>query len=139
MSAASGPPGYAWDWVARQRLVWRQARSRLAAAADPVGARYRVVSAKPDVIGLLRMDYPSDPVVREVVRAAVRELAFLDRTDRPFEDLGFRNAPRGLRWWWRELTGENVGDAPPPDVGVPADRIPRQLELEDVLRGYGDV
>lgn len=138
MSAAAGPPGYAWDWVARQRLVWREVRSRLARAEEPIGRRYMVVSAKPDVVPLLRSDYPVDPVVRDVVRDVVRELVFLDRTDRAFADLQVRNAPRGLRWWWRELTGEDVERPPPPSAGTPGDRLPRQLDLDDVLGGYGD-
>jgi hypothetical protein len=25
---------------------------------------------------------------------------FLGRTDVPFERLGVRTAPRGMRWWW---------------------------------------
>lgn len=138
MGSVSGPPAYAWDWIARQRLVWREARSRLAAMADPQGRRYRVVSAKPDVVPLLRMDYPTDPVVREVLRAVVTELVFLGRTDRPFADLGLRNAPRGLRWWWRELTGEEVGSTPPPVTAPDARATPHQLDLDEVLRGYGD-
>ncbi len=93
----SGPPGYAWDWVARQRLVWREARSRLARLDDPVARRYAVVSAKPDVVALLRRDYPTDDVVRGVLRDVVDEVAFLGRTDRAFDDMGLRNAPRGLR------------------------------------------
>lgn len=136
--SVSGPPAYAWDWVARQRLVWREARSRLAAMEGPQGARYRVVSAKPDVVPLLRTDYPTDPVVRAVVRDAVTDLVFLGRTDRHFVDLGLRNAPRGLRWWWRELTGEDVGASPPPGGPTPTDATPRQLDLDEVLRGYGD-
>ncbi len=134
----SGPPGYAWDWVARQRLVWREARSRLARLDDPVARRYAVVSAKPDVVALLRRDYPTDDVVRRVLREVVEEVAFLGRTDRAFEEVGLRNAPRGLRWWWRELTGEDVTTSPPPRVGTPADREPEQLDLDDVLGGYGD-
>lgn len=137
-SSVSGPPAYAWDWVARQRLVWREVRSRLAAMEDPQGGRYRVVSAKPDVVPLLRTDYPTDPVVRGVVRDVVTDLVFLGRTDRRFADLGLRNAPRGLRWWWRELTGEDVGVAPPPERPPAADTVPRQLDLDEVLRGYGD-
>lgn len=137
MRSRNGPPAYAWDWVARQRLVWREARSRLAAREDPQGARYRLVSAKPDVLPLLRTDYPTDPVVREVLQAVVADLVFLGRTDRAFADLGIRNAPRGLRWWWRELTGEDVGATPPPSGAAPAEP-PRQLDLDEVLRGYGD-
>lgn len=138
MSASSGPPGYAWDWVSRQRLVWREVRSRLAREDDPVGRRYSVVSAKPDVVPLLRADYPTDPVVRETLRAVIAELVFLGRTDRAFADLQVRNAPRGLRWWWRELTGEDIESPPPPSAGAPSDRKPTQLEFEDVLGGYGD-
>lgn len=138
MSTSSGPPGYAWDWVSRQRLVWREARSRLARQPEPVGPRYAAVSAKPDVIPLLRLDYPDDPVVARTLREVVTELVFLGRTDRPFDELNVRNAPRGLRWWWRELTGEDVGTPPPPSAGTPGDRVPTQLELEDVFGGYGD-
>ena len=138
MSTSSTPPGYAWDWVARQRLVWREARSRLARQAEPVGGRYAVVSAKPDVVPLLRRDYPDDPAVARVLREVVAEIVFLGRTDRSFDELNVTNAPRGLRWWWRELTGEDVGTPPPPSAGTPSDRVPTQLDLEDVLGGYGD-
>jgi len=31
------PPAAAWDWVARQRLVWTEARTRVIAAASPAG------------------------------------------------------------------------------------------------------
>ena len=138
MGRSSGPPAYAWDWIARQRLVWREARSRLAGLDDPHGTRYRAVSAKPDVVPLLRMDYATDPLVRDVLRDVVTELVFLGRTDRAFAALGLRNAPRGLRWWWRELTGEEVGAAPPPGSEPSRDPVPRQLDLDEVLRGYGD-
>lgn len=138
MSASSGPPGYAWDWVSRQRLVWREVRARLAREDGPVGRRYSVVSAKPDVVPLLRADYPTDAVVRDTLRAVIAELVFLGRTDRSFADLQVRNAPRGLRWWWRELTGEDIESPPPPSAGAPSDRKPTQLEFEDVLGGYGD-
>ena len=33
----SGPPAYAWDWLARQRIVWQECRRRLL-AADPDGS-----------------------------------------------------------------------------------------------------
>jgi hypothetical protein len=138
MSASSGPPAYAWDWVSRQRLVWREVRSRLARAGEPLGRRYSLVSAKPDVMPLLRADYPVDAVVADTVRTVVAEQVFLGRIDRPFASLGITNAPRGLRWWWQELTGEQVGAPPPVPAGDPAKVEPTQLELEDVLRGYGD-
>jgi hypothetical protein len=30
------PPAYAWDWFARQRLVWQECRSRILTATPPV-------------------------------------------------------------------------------------------------------
>ena len=33
MSSAT-PPAYAWDWLARQRVVWQECRRRLIAAGD---------------------------------------------------------------------------------------------------------
>lgn len=132
--SGSAPPAYAWDWFSRQRLLWREARTRLAASDRPHLERYRRVSAKPDVVPMLRADYPDDVDVRAVVRSVIDELVFLGRTDRPFADLAVRNAPRGLRWWWRELTGEEV-DAPPPATPL---RPGAQLRIDDVLRGYGD-
>lgn len=137
MSRTSGPPAYAWDWFARQRLLWREARSRIATSADPVARRYALVSAKPDVLPMLRADFPTDALVRGAVLEVVRDLVFLGNTDRTFADLGLRNAPRGLRWWWQELTGEEV-HAPAPTPTSPTD-LPRQLDLDDVLSGYGDL
>lgn len=134
------PPAYAWDWFSRQRLLWREARTRLIAAPSPAGGRYVDVDARPDVVSLLRSDYPDEAIVREIVDGVVRELAFLDRTDASFHDLGVRMPPRGMRWWWEHLTGEAVG-APPTaaDRRAAADaRAQRQLSLEDVLGGYGD-
>lgn len=34
---SSGPPAYAWDWLARQRIVWQECRRRLL-ATDPDGS-----------------------------------------------------------------------------------------------------
>lgn len=130
----SSPPAYAWDWFARQRLLWREARLRLAAAQGPTQQRYGLVSAKSDVLARLRADYAADVVVRRTVDAVVGELAFLGRTDRHFDQLGIRNAPRGLRWWWTALTGEELA-AP---VAAKSTVLPRQLELPDILSGYGD-
>jgi hypothetical protein len=135
MSSSAGPPAYAWDWFSRQRLLWREARSRLASGAEPHASRYGRAAAKPDVIPMLRLDYPDDEVVRTAVHATIRDLIFLGRTDRPFGELGIRNPPRGLRWWWRALTGEDV-EHPPPAAAPP--RPATQLEFEDILRGYGD-
>lgn len=129
--ASSRPPVYAWNWLARQTLLWREVRGRLAGADAPVVSRYADAETRPEVIALLREDYPRDAVVRGVVRATVGELVFLGRTDEPFERLGVTTAPRGMRWWWTEITGEPLERAPetPPAA--------RQLTLDDVHRGYG--
>lgn len=132
--SASPPPAYAWDWFARQRLLWREARQRLAAEQGPSRQRYGLVSAKSDVLARLRADYPEDAVVRQTVDGVVVDLAFLGRTDRPFADLGIRNAPRGLRWWWTAVTGEALT----PPIAATSASLPRQLEFPDVLGGYGD-
>jgi hypothetical protein len=136
--ARSGPPAYAWDWFARQRLLWREVRTRLAAAAAPVAVRYAAVETRTDVVPMLRADYPRDPLVRETVDRVVAELAFLGRTDVPFSALGATNAPRGMRWWWSALTGEELdgGTARTHDP-VPEPEPPLQLALEDVHEGYG--
>lgn len=127
-------PAYAWDWVSRQRLVWREAQQRLAATAPPTGTRYARLSNRVDVMAALRTDHAGDDLVRDVVADVIRELVFLGHTDRPFADLRVRNAPRGMRWWWRALTGEDLDQGPPPPTVEP----PRQLHLTDVLRSYGD-
>lgn len=134
------PPAHAWDWFARQRLLWREARSRLADAttATATAAAYAAASTKAEVLGLLRSDYLADAVVRDVVRSVVRDLAFLGRTDVPFADLRVAHPPRGMRWWWHELTGEAVDD-PPSRREVARRARDRQLTLDDVLGGYGDV
>ncbi len=128
----SSPPAYAWDWFSRQRLLWRETRSRLAHASSPVAVRYRTATSKSEAVPLLRADYPVDPTVRDVVQRVVAEIAFLDRTTVPFADLGVRNAPRGMRWWWTALTGEPVGDVRREPPAPPA-----QLTLDDVHEGYG--
>jgi hypothetical protein len=137
--ARSGPPAYAWDWFARQRLLWREARSRLAAAAAPVAHRYAPLEAKSEVLTTLRADYARDDVVREVVHAVVADVTFLGRTDVPFATLGASNAPRGMRWWWTALTGEEL-DRPAARSGAvaPPAAATVQLSLEDVHEGYGD-
>ena len=100
--------------------------------------RYGLVSAKPDVLPMLRADFASDELVHDVVVDVVRDLVFLGNVDRSFADLGLRNAPRGLRWWWHELTGEEV-EAPPPAAAPSASDLPRQLDLDEVFSGYGDL
>lgn len=129
------PPAYAWDWLARQRLLWREIRERLAVGPHDSAPRYRAVEIRPDVIALLREDYPTDPVVRSTVQRVVSELAFLGRTDGPFERLGVRHAPRGMRWWWSAITGEQVDH-------IPSRRQPmldvEQLTLDEVHQGIGD-
>jgi hypothetical protein len=137
--ARSGPPAYAWDWFARQRLLWREVRTRLAAAAAPVAVRYAAVETRTDVVPMLRADYPRDPLVRDTVDRVVAELAFLGRTDVPFEALGATNAPRGMRWWWSALTGEDLGGGATraPEATDLEPEPPLQLALEDVHEGYG--
>jgi hypothetical protein len=152
MVARSGPPAYAWDWFARQRLPWREVRSRLAASRSPVAARYTAVETRNEVMALLRADLPRDPDVRRVVDEVVAEVVFLGRTDRRFAELGLHSAPRGMRWWWTALTGEDL-DAPRPHGATPAPRTeeataeqlhlvaPEEADepytLDDVLGGYG--
>jgi hypothetical protein len=131
--AGSGPPAYAWDWFARQRLLWREARARLAATAGPAATRYHPLDARAEVLALLRADYARDPVVRSTVDRTVAEVAFLGRTDGRFADLGIAAAPRGMRWWWTALTGEALDGPATRTVERPA-----QLSLDDVLQGYGD-
>lgn len=138
------PPAWAWDWFSRQRLTWRTARDRLAAADAPAADRYRRLLDKPDVLPALREDYPTDAVVRDVVDGVVAELVFLGRTDGAFEDLGARNAPRGMRWWWEAITGREA-QAPtrpePPARQLALDAVTRaadEADLDRILTGYGD-
>ncbi len=148
-TASRTPPAYAWDWVARQRLLWREVRSRLAGQSGGVGARYASVQDRVEILPLLRADYPTEPAVRDTLHAVIAEVAFVGRTEVPFAQLGFRSAPRGLRWWWTAVTGEEL-DRPPRASGEAARRGPRQLTLDevsevdpqpaldDVAEGYGD-
>ncbi len=126
--ARTGPPAYAWDWFARQRLLWRECRTRLARDEEPAAARYHAVEARADVLALLRRDYPTDPAVHRVVDEVVAEVAFLSRTHARWRDLGVRNAPRGMRWWWTAVTGEELDAArrPPPPAAA------AQLSLDDL-------
>ncbi len=121
---APTPPRHAWDWFARQRLLWRHVRRDLAAAADPVGTRYRLVDARDDVVARLRQDYPTDDVVAATVHRRVDVDIFLGNADRGLDALGIRNAPRGLRWWWSAVTGQ------PDATDTPAARTDRQLALD---------
>lgn len=137
----TAPPTYAWDWFARQRLLWREARTRLVASPSTASGRYADLEGRSEVVAQLRADYPVTTLVADTVDGIVRDLAFLGRTtDASFDDLGVRLPPRGMRWWWEHLTGEPVG-APPSvaDRRAAADaQARRQLSLEDVLEGYGD-
>ncbi|MFO7961915.1 MAG: hypothetical protein R6U94_13315 [Nitriliruptoraceae bacterium] len=146
--ADRGPPAYAWDWFARQKLLWRAARSRLAASPSPMAVRYAAVEDRRDVLPLLKADYPQDEDVRHAVDEVVAEVAFLGRIDVRFSQLGVRSAPRGMRWWWTALTGE-VLDGPRAAEHATS-RAPEQLlldgltpldaepALDDVAGGYGD-
>ncbi len=134
-----GPPAYAWDWFTRQRLLWREVRSRLAASSTPAASRYGQVETRSEVVPMLRAEYPRDETVRATVDAVVANLVFLGRTDRPFAELGVRNAPRGMRWWWTALTGEELDGPSRSAAGVAASADePDQLTLDEILRGYGD-
>ncbi|HEX9888641.1 MAG TPA: hypothetical protein VGA69_04140, partial [Nitriliruptorales bacterium] len=132
MMARNGPPAYAWDWYSRQRLLWRETRSRLAHHASDTARRYATTEAKSDVLALLKADWARDDVVRQTILAVVSEYVFLDRTDVPFARHGHRNPPRGLRWWWTMLTGEEIGAAAPPAVAGAAQL---QLGLDEVHEG----
>ena len=147
--ARSGPPAYAWDWFARQRLLWREVRARLVAAAEPAAIRYEELDSRAETVRLLRADYPRDDLVRQTVDEVVAEFAFLGRTQRRFQDLGLVNPPRGLRWWWSAVTGEELHPQGPParrehprptqlrldaaELGVD----PEAHGLDDVHEGYG--
>lgn len=146
--ADKGPPAYAWDWFARQKLLWREARSRLASGGGPLAGRYAGVEDRRDVLPLLRADYPHDADVRAAVNGTIAEVAFLGRVDVRFAELGVRAAPRGMRWWWTALTGEPL-DGPQAARQAPTE-VPEQLvlgdltvldpepALDDVAGGYGD-
>lgn len=137
--ARSGPPAYAWDWFARQRLLWREVRVRLGGGDGPTARRYRDIEVRGDVIPMLRADYPRDDEVRRTVDEVVTELVFLGRTDGRFAELGVANPPRGMRWWWSQLTGEDL-EAPvprPPLAATSEDPGATQLALDDVFEGYG--
>lgn len=131
------PPGYAWDWFTRQRLLWREAQVRLRGRPEIADGIYETLETRADVTARLREDYGRDRRVGRVVDAVVRELAFLDRTDEPFARVASPTAPRGMRWWWSHLADEDPPPAPP---RPPArSRVPAtQLTIEDVLSGYGD-
>lgn len=131
MDGQSRPPAYAWNWFARQRLLWRETRRRLATGPHASAPRYRTADTKGDVIGLLKADYPGDEHVRHIVTNVVAELTFLGQTDVTFGELGTRHPPRGMRWWWTAITGEEV------NVVAPASP-PTQLSLTDVHEGFGD-
>jgi hypothetical protein len=119
-------------------LLWREVRARLARGAEPLAVRYREVDTRAQVLALLRDDYTREPLVGEVVREVVGEVAFLGRTRERFDDLGTRAAPRGMRWWWTALTGEDL-DVPRAGSPLGAQPPPAQLRLDDDLnQGYGD-
>lgn len=160
---ATSPPAYAWDWFRRQRLLWREVRARLAAGDGPTAVRYAALEERGETVASVRADYPHDEVVRSTVEAVIADLAFLGRTDRPFTALGARTAPRGMRWWWTALTGEQLDRPSPGRTGTAPARTgagaggagavpgaPQQLSLvdlaevdpdhalDDVAEGYGD-
>lgn len=131
----AGPPAYAWDWFARQRLLWREVHRRIAASSTPTAVRYAALGTRTEVLPLLRLDYRGDAVVRQAVDSVITEIAFLGQTDRTFQELGIRNAPRGMRWWWTAITGEELAH---PSAAAQTPSPADQLTLNEVLSGYGD-
>ena len=138
-----GPPTFAWDWLARQRLPWQEVRRRLVERGGTErAARYGAGDARHDVMALLRVDYPVDPVVRTTVDAVLVELVLLGRVDVPLAERGVVAPPRGLRWWVEHLAADAGVRAP--IAAVPPPGRPTQLALalddvlDDVLAGYGD-
>jgi hypothetical protein len=59
--AGEGPPAYAWDWCARQRLVWQEARRRLAVAPPTPARPSRTAGDVPDWSAEHPDLRPSDP------------------------------------------------------------------------------
>ncbi|HEX9766067.1 MAG TPA: hypothetical protein VGA36_04835 [Nitriliruptorales bacterium] len=108
--------------------------------ADQVGQdvaeRYRQMDARPDVLTMLRRDWATNPAVRTIVEDTVADIAFMGRITEPFEALGLRTAPRGLRWWWTAVSGEPV-EAVTAALARNLDD-PEQLSLGEILGGYGD-
>lgn len=133
MDRASRPPAYAWDWFSRQKLLWRESRKRLATGPHRTAPRYRRSDTKADVMALLKHDYQRDDHVRQIVGKVVTEITFLGRTDVPFDELGARNAPRGMRWWWKALTGEDVARI----TAAEPEHRQLQLGLDEVHEGLG--
>jgi len=178
--AVDSPPAYAWDWLARQRVAWREIQRRLVHERSPVRRStspaasrpgdvpdwsadhpdllrssptvpvpvepgrtdrdYHALDTRAEVIAALQADYVGDELLRGTVDAVVAEIAFLGRLDVPLHALGVRSAPRGMRWWWCHLGGTGVDDGR--SVTEPGDEhlstMPVQLDLGDVLAGYGD-
>ncbi|MEX2487237.1 MAG: hypothetical protein WD377_06440 [Nitriliruptoraceae bacterium] len=135
---ASAPPAYAWDWFARQRLLWREARTRIAQSDSPAARRYARLETRNDTLPALRADYPDDAHVHDIVDDVVTEFVFLGRIDRSFVHLGVTNAPRGMRWWWSALTGESLDAPDTTRRAAGAAMLAGQLTLDEVLEGYGD-
>jgi len=148
-SRSADPPALAWDWLARQRMVWREVARRLTLATSTargphpdvpdwsdvagLGARRHDESAARDwstlrtrieVIGALRADYGHDAEVRSITDAVVTELAFLGRLDVPLERRGVLAPPRGMRWWWEHLGGA-AAPPQPDDAAAPSGAGPR--------------
>ncbi len=144
--APASPPRHAWDWFARQRLLWRGVQKDLATQDAPVGPRYRLVDARTDVVDHLRRDYPVDEVVRDIVHARINSEVFLGHAHRGLEGLGIRNAPRGLRWWWATITGAAMPTASVPaadaaqrrQLALDLSRLDTQQAIDDVHTGWGD-
>ena len=99
-------PGYAWSWLQRSRPVLTEVAGRLTGGAPPAG-----------FIDQLRERFEEDPFTRDVVVAAVADIAFNGRIP--------RHRPRGVSWdrgltWWAAaiagVTPAQFEAAPPPVV-----------------------
>lgn len=148
----STPPRHAWDWLGRQRLLWRHVRTTLAWAPEPIGSRYRLVDSRQDVMERLRADYGDDPDVTTAVRDCVLDDVFLGQAHRGLDDLGITNAPRGLRWWWEEIVDQDHGvetatrsvrppQSKPPgatQLALDLSGLEAQERMQDVQVGWGD-
>lgn len=150
-SPAPTPPRHAWEWFARQRLLWRGVRRELALQDAPVGPRYQLVDTRSDVVKRLRRDYPVDDVVRTVVHQRIDAEIFLGHAHRGLEGLGIRNAPRGLRWWWATITDTEQPETPTAgsssaaaatttarQLALDLSRLDPQQAIDDVQFGWGD-
>ena len=85
-------PGYAWSWLQRSRPVLTEVAGRLTGGAPPAG-----------FIDHLRERFEDDPFTRDVVVAAVADIAFGGRI--PHHRPRGASWDRGLTWWAAAIAG----------------------------------